>query len=85
MMKFAGCSVTASLTPVQSVIQNSHPRLSSSILQKNLSKPISWSSGNQILRQGPEAEMVAGRYSPPWFRRVFYIVVLSLLFVYLEC
>lgn len=67
-MKFAGCSVTASLTPVQSTIQKSHPRLSSSILQKNLSKPISWSSGNQILRQGPEAEMVAGRYSPPWFR-----------------
>lgn len=73
-MKFAGCSVTASLTPVHSVIQKSHPRLSSSILQKKLSKPISWSSGNQILRQGPEAEMVAGRYSPPWFRRVFYIV-----------
>ncbi|XP_023521321.1 uncharacterized protein LOC111789688 isoform X1 [Cucurbita pepo subsp. pepo] len=67
MMKFAGCSVSASLSPVQSFIQKSHPRLSSSILQKNLYKPSSWFSGNQILQQSPEAEMVAGRYSPPWF------------------
>ena len=67
-MKFAGCSVSASLSPVQSFIQKSHPRLSSSILQKNLYKPSSWFSGNQILQQSPEAEMVAGRYSPPWFR-----------------
>lgn len=74
MMKFAGCSVTASLTPIQSVIQKSHPRLSSSILQESLSKPSSWSPGIQKLRQGPEAEMVARRYSPPWFRWDFYII-----------
>lgn len=74
MMKFAGCSVTASLTPIQSVIQKNHHRLSSNILQENLSKSSSWSFGIQKLRQGSEVEMVARRYSPPWFRWVFYIL-----------
>ncbi|KAG7036588.1 dusA [Cucurbita argyrosperma subsp. argyrosperma] len=60
MMKFAGCSITASLTPIQPFIQRSHPRLSISVLQENLYKP-------QKLGEGSEAEMVARRYSPPLF------------------
>ena len=60
-MKFAGCSITASLTPIQPFIQRSHPRLSIGVLQENLYKP-------QKLGEGSEAEMVARRYSPPLFR-----------------
>ncbi|KAB1224833.1 tRNA-dihydrouridine synthase A [Morella rubra] len=66
-MKFAGCSLTASFTPIYSNILKNTSRLPSTISRRNLTKSKILSAYSQKDPLLADAVMVAGRYFPPLF------------------
>ncbi|KAG6628231.1 hypothetical protein I3843_14G002600 [Carya illinoinensis] len=66
-MKFSGCSLTASFTPIHSYLVKTNSRLLFAIFHSNLTKSKSLSAYTPKDQLLANAVMVAGRYPPPLF------------------
>ncbi|KAK4414467.1 tRNA-dihydrouridine(20/20a) synthase [Sesamum alatum] len=67
MMKSAGHTLFASLTPVRSVILKNHGRFSSNFIYRYPAKSRKLHHYHQKCQSHKESIMVATRYPPPWF------------------
>ncbi|KAI4333118.1 hypothetical protein L6164_017963 [Bauhinia variegata] len=67
MMKFAGCSLAVSFTPISSNIIKNRCRFSIGISRRNLYKSRFFSVHNEKEKPHDKAVRVAKYYLPPWF------------------